>query len=295
MFLYSGNLNVPERLRLYTQSNFVNPAKAALDRDSLTHYDYFSSDEVHGELYLNRGAVNPRSSATSYALTNCISTLIEVRGVGIGRTSFKRRVYTTYTIALSYLQTTVPRADEITSLLDELNGEKPEKIVVVSKRPVVGEEVPFIDLSSNNMIMLPSLVRDSWLSQPRIVRSRPEAYIILAGNEAAIANMRTLGLEVEAFPVAKEVTVESYQVVKYKRDAEPFEGVHQQYVEVQIEQVKKQFPAGTYIVRTNQKNGNMLPELLEPEAVSGFVKFEVIKTSLGAELPIFRMVSSEQP
>jgi hypothetical protein len=52
-----------------------------------------------------KGSTNARSSATNFALTNTISTLFEIRGVGIGKTAFKRRVYITYLMALSYMET----------------------------------------------------------------------------------------------------------------------------------------------------------------------------------------------
>jgi len=96
MFLYSGNLNVPEALRNYTQERFVNAAKMEMDKNGFSNHDYYTSDETVGELQLNQGSVNSHSSASSYAITNCASALIEVRCVGLNRTSLNRRTYITY-------------------------------------------------------------------------------------------------------------------------------------------------------------------------------------------------------
>lgn len=41
------------------------------------------------------------------ALRGAISMLMEVRGVGLGRTSYKRRVYTVYKLAESFARTTL--------------------------------------------------------------------------------------------------------------------------------------------------------------------------------------------
>ena len=113
MFLYTGNLNVPENLRLLTSSLFVEEARKCMSQHGFRHHDYMSTDSYHGEIVFNQGSQSARSSATSYALTNTISTLIEVRGVGIGRTSFKRRMAITYLIGMSYLKTTIENIDLI--------------------------------------------------------------------------------------------------------------------------------------------------------------------------------------
>lgn len=294
MFLYSGNLNVDKGLRELTKTHFVDRAKSDLDNYELLHSDYFTSTRVHGDIQFNRGATNPRSSATSYALTNCVASLIEVRGVALGRTSYKRRVFTGYTIALSYLQSAIEHVDEVRAAIAEADQSN-SQMVVKANRTMLGEEIPFIDLGKNEYISLPAVVRDAWLSTPGLVRNKPEAYFILPGNEKVVENLRILGLEVEELNASEEREVEAYEVVKYRRSPFKFEGVHMQTVEAETKFVLKTFPPGTHRVDVNQKYGNMLAELLEPEAGSGFVHFEVIKTRLGDELPVYRVVKNKNP
>ena len=102
MFLYSGNLNVSSKIREFTQSAFVQPTVQVLNHFQYNSHDYFSTQKVHGEVQFKQGSNNSRSSATSFALSNCISSLIEIRGVGIGKTSFKRRVHSAYLVSMSY-------------------------------------------------------------------------------------------------------------------------------------------------------------------------------------------------
>ena len=53
------------------------------------------------------------------ALRGAISMLMEVRGVGLGRTSYKRRVYTVYKLAESFARTTFEHEDQIRKAVDE--------------------------------------------------------------------------------------------------------------------------------------------------------------------------------
>ncbi len=295
MFLYSGNLNVDEGLRKFTKTEFVAEAGRELDAHGLLHSDYFTSTKVHGEIQFNRGATSPRSSATSYALTNCVSTLVEVRGVALGRTSYQRRVFTTYTIARSYIESAINKKDELREAIANANATQSDQVVVKASRQRSGEEVPFIDLATNTYIALPVVVRDAWLSKPTLSRERPEAYLILPDNPVVVENLITLGLEVEELNAPEQMKVEAFKVVNYREDAFAYEGVHIQTVQTSIEYLDMTFPQGTIRVNSMQKNGNMLPELLEPEAVSSFVTFGLIKTELGSELPIYRLVKTKNP
>jgi hypothetical protein len=228
-------------------------------------------------------------------LTNCVSTLIEVRGVGLGRTSFARRVTTTYLVALSYLQSATTNAQQVYQTLSEVSETPNTTIVVTSKRPIISDSINFVDISTNERIKLACLVRDAWFATPNLQRTRPFAYIILPGHEDVMNKLKTLGLEVEILAKAKEISVEGYEITSYKRSTYPYEGVYVQDVECRTIPITSTFPAGSYVVRTNQKNGNLLAEVLEPEASSSLVSFSVIKTQMGQELPVYRILTEQNP
>ena len=48
--------------------------------------------------------------------------LMEIRGVGLNRTSFKRRIYTSYLLAYSFLNTSVDNSNYIKSTLEDCNN-----------------------------------------------------------------------------------------------------------------------------------------------------------------------------
>src|SRR5690606_18153906 len=117
MFLHTGNLNVPAPLRALITDPFVADAAAEAARHGLVSHEYITTRDYCGEVQFNQGSTNARSSATSFALANTVSTRVEVRGVGLGRTSFKRRVMTTFWVAAQFLRTAASHADAVRATL----------------------------------------------------------------------------------------------------------------------------------------------------------------------------------
>lgn len=293
MFLYSGNLNVPEELRNYTRMNFVAAAEAAMDEEGYTHHNYFSSAKYFGEIQLNEGSVNSRSSATSYALSNCISTLVEVRGVGLGRTSYKRRTHITYSVARAYLEFAVNHQAEVSAMLSSSRSTNLSEVVVESEREKRGTMVSMIDNYEYEIIEMGFMVNDSWKSTAIFTRPAPRAYLILPGHELLIERLKLLGLEVEKLEDEKTLKVQSFQVVEYFRDVKVYEGVHRQQVQTELLEKDVKLPKGTSIVYMDQARRGLAAEVLEPEATNSFVSFSVLPTKMGDELPVYRLLSDK--
>ena len=288
MFLFSGNLNVPENLRTFTEEIFVKNAGIKLDKYNFSHYPYFSTTKLNGEIVFNKGSDNARSSATSFALTNCISTLIEVRGVRIGRSSFKRRTFITYLIALSYLETIQLKSDQ---LRDEIKVAQDIKkdIYVRNKRSIYEDSLKVIDLDKNELIKIPIKFRDALKSKPDLVRSKPYAYLISSDKPKIVEKLRILGLEVFKISEKKKLEVEQYKISEFQKAGKKYEKIFMQKVSTEINLTEINIDAGTHIVFTNQKNSNLLFEVLEPEAPNSFVSWGVLKTKLNETLPIYRI------
>lgn len=290
MFLYSGNLNVPVELRSYTKNTFVLPTRAMLDSHAFTNHDYFSSTTHQGEIRFNQGSSNARSSATNYALQNCISTLIEVRGVGLGRTSFKRRIYIGYLIALSYLDIAAKNAPEIRQALAEADVDTPP-IAVQMKRKTIRDSLLFIDLESSSKIKLAATIRDAWHSTATLQRPRPVAYLLDASQSKLVDKIAAFGIQCQPIAAAKTFAVGQYTVTDYSSPGKKYEKMSLQEVKTRLDTVTKTFPAGTYLISMQQSGIHILPELLEPEAANSFVSFGVLTTELHNILPIYRLVN----
>jgi len=215
MLMYSGNLNVPLSLREYTKTRFVENAAKLLDDNKLTHHDYFTSDKILGEIQLSQGSISARSSATSYALTNAVSSLIEIRGGGLGRTSLKRRVYSTFLVASSYLKTAYNNVDEVKAEIKKALDNPNSEVVVKSKTPVSKQKLKVIDLETNDMVEIEVNISDAWQTKPILIRSRPTAYILLPTQEVLVEKLKILGLEVQQLQVDIDIDVENYVTTQH--------------------------------------------------------------------------------
>lgn len=292
MILYTGNLNVPRSVRKLTENVFVNNAEKALAQNNLTYHDYFTTGDANGTTVFNVGSINARSSATSYALSNAVSTLFEVRGIGIGRTSFKRRTATTFLLAKSYMESAVSHKAELRDILSKSLDDN-KHVIIKSNREASVEPLDFIDLRTNKLIQENVEIRNALKSRATLIREIPEAYLLLPSQAALAKKLRVLGLTVNEMKEPQTLSVESYTVTDYHRDAVKYEGINQQTVSTDVKTVSRNFPAGTFVVATDQKNRGLAFETLEPEAGSGFVSLGVIDASPGAELPLYRLTKTQ--
>ena len=290
MFLYSGNLNVPENIRTLTTNLFVKNAQKVLDSNNLRHHEYITTDKFGGEIHFNQGSNNARSSATNYALNNIISTLFEIRGVGIGRTSFKRRINATFLIAISNLETAFNNVSLVKNEIAKANSINNDA-VVTSKKAIYKDSIETIDLDTNDLIDLEVTIRDALQSKPEITRKRPIAYLIDKNQTDIVNKLKTLGITVETLDNETELSVENYTISAYKRDSEKYEKMNLQTVETVLSDKTMLFPSGTYKIPMNQMRSNLIIEILEPEAPNSFVSFGVLETNNGEKLPIYRLLN----
>lgn len=296
MFLYTGNLNVPLSIRKFTEQHFVNPAKAALNQQGLRNCNYVTTEKVGGQVQFNLGSIHARSSASNYALTGAISTLFEIRGVGIGRTSFKRRVQASYLLAQSYLKSAYDQADSIKLVLKQAERLR-NPVVVKTERRRYKDSLQFIDLSTERVIPLRVIINSALEGKPLLTRVRPSAYLLSSSEKRAVKNLKLLGLLVDSLAQEKELEVEAFKNLESTEAEEPTtdneeSGLAQSSASTVI--ITQKFPVGTYVVWLDQRRANLVCEVLEPENPNGFVAMKVIKDKNG-NLPIYRYLKSERP
>ena len=290
MFLYSGNLNVPENIRNYTNNVFVQNAREVMNIKNFRHREYASTGKYSREIHFTQGSSNARSSATNYALNNMISTLFEVRGVGLGKTSFKRRIEITLQLALSYTKTAVENTTAIKNEIQKAIADS-KPVVVTSKRKVYKDTIKAIDLDTESLIDLEVTIRDALKSSPVLERSKPNAYIIEASQIAITEKLKNLGIEMIPLTEDKLFTVEAYRISSYNEASKVYEKMKLQKVKTEVTTIQKEFPSGTLLISMQQQRSNLLAEVLEPEAPNSFVSFGVLKTKLDDTLPIYRVIN----
>lgn len=192
MFLYSGNLNIPENLRNITKDIFIKNAKKSLRNYQLTHQLYLSPKKSKDKLHFYQGSVNSRSSATNFALTNAISSLIEIRGIGLGKTSFKRRIFSTFVVAISYIKSAIRNKQLIQTVIKKATNSN-GKIVVTHRRKTYKDSIKVIDLDTEELIYLPIIKKDALKATPKLTRKKPLAYLIHSDESSLIKKNRITG------------------------------------------------------------------------------------------------------
>jgi hypothetical protein len=219
-----------------------------------------------------------------------ISTLFEVRGVGLGKTSFKRRIEITLELALSYTKTAVENTTAIKNEIQKaILDSKP--VVVTSKRKVYKDTIKAIDLDTESLIDLDVTIRDALQSSPVLERLKPNAYIIEASQIAILNKLKNLGIEMIPLIEDKLFTVEAYRISSYNEASKVYEKMKLQKVKTEVTTIQKEFPVGTLLISMQQQRSNLLTEVLEPEAPNSFVSFGVLKTKLDDTLPIYRVIN----
>ena len=288
MFLYTGNLNVPKKLREYTNYRFVENARNVLSKNNLRHHDYLTSHKHHGSIHFMQGSNSARSSCTAFALTNSISSLIEVRGVGLGKKSFKRRVNSTFLVALSYLQTSYNNVKEIKIIIDQAKRDK-SFAVLKSKLNIYKKDIQVLDLDISDEITFEAVIHDKLDAIATEKRNRPKAYLIKKDQKDVIEKLRLLGFNLEAINGEKNFDIEQYVVVDYFKEKMKYEGVYMQKVKCKTEKINLNIDSNWLILDMNQRKSNLAIEVLEPEAPNSFVTYSVIPTFKGDVLSIYRL------
>ena len=288
MFLHTGNLNVPENLRYIIDTLFVKNAKKSLDKLSLRHRHYIKSEKYKGEIHFSTGSNTARSSSNFYALNNGIATLFEIRGVGIGKTSFKRRINSGLAVGFSFLKTAY---DNSLFIFDEIARANTysNDIVLKHKRSIYTDVVKAIDIESNELIDFETTMHSSKDSYAISKRDRPLAYIIKKNNFGFIEKLKDIGVEYVEIQKDTMIYSGSYRIIEYNDSFKVYEKMKMQSVLTLIEYKDNMFTNGDVLISMNQKRSNLIAELLEPEAPNSYVSFGIIKTSINSQLPIYRI------
>ena len=276
MFLYTGNLNVCPSIKETIENVFLPRAKQQLDTYGLKYHNYLSSKHKNNKVYFNLGSVSPRSSATSFALGNCISMLMEVRGVGLNRTSFKRRIFTTYSLACSFLTTTIQEKSFINEKLISCH-DFPEQIVISYKKKKSPYKLKMIDVYNKTIVPIDIVLHNGLACEATKTRAPPNYYLVEKTLSQVVEKLSILGLKIDTLHYDELLEVESYIITSQRKSPALFQGFYENIVTTKLETKELLFEKGTFVVPMNQQRSNLAVETLEPEMLSGFLRFNVIE------------------
>ena len=293
LFLPTGHLNVHPGVRELSHDLLQQNAGDALIRNGYNWGYYFTPTMRGNQMRLSKGARSPQSSSTNYALSNALSMFIEIRGIGLGTTSFARRAEAGFIVASSMLETCYGHKEEIKKALNDAISETikgKNKVNVSFKSKDISYTARFVDSLRVDTFSATLPATDATQCESVLIRKRPQAYILPDTCANAVRILQALGVEVERTTKPLSLDVEQYVITEYEESSIRWENIYPVKVKARTEKIrKKAFPAGCYKVPLNQKNANYAVTLLEPEATNGFVAFRVLNVNSDQGVPVYRV------
>jgi hypothetical protein len=99
----------------------------------------------------------------------------------------------------------------------------------------------------------------------------PYAYLISVPEKEVLDNLKKHGIKVEKLNEKQSLEVEGFRIDDLKPERRLNQGHYTNSVKGEFVKETKDFPAGTYFVKTNQKLGNLAAYLLEPQSDDGLL------------------------
>lgn len=288
MFLWSSNPNVAPPLRAVIDELYVPQASRMGDAEGLVHSTYFTTKSDRGEVIFNVGGSSPRSSSNIMALRGGISMLMEIRGVGLGRTSYKRRVYTIHKLAETFARTTFENEERVRKAVDEAVHYGGDIAVTFRSKKVADHPLTFIDMLALKKVTIPVEARIASESEVLLTRQRPVAYYLSADQARAAEILQYYGVEMQQLESPQRINLECYTVTSALESHDLVAGILPLNVKTSIRQQMVDLPAGSYRIDLFQPLATLVTVLLEPESANGFVNYRVIDAALNQTPGIYR-------
>lgn len=280
MFLGSSNVNIPEVLRAEIAAYVDGAARAAATWGYRTHA-YFVPEDDRGSMRMRLGSASSRSTATNYALHNCVSALIETRGVGQGRSALKRRVHSMAIIGLAFVQKAAADPDRLRAVLDAAHRDPMGPVIELSQ-PIEQRRYTFIDLAKRDTASFGFATRNYAQMQPRLRRPKPKYYAL---DKAALTpELIRSGLLVNQETKSLNQKAMAYEV------AQRTEGLganNQRTQKVVCTQVPTTIRGEFVIISMDDLPARLWYELFEPELDNSLVRNGLIECSIGKQLPYY--------
>ena len=129
--------------------------------------------------------------------------------------------------------------------------------------------------------------------EPTVSISRPYGYIVPAAHQAVVDTMRAHGIAVHTFSAPAKLEVEQYQVDEIKPASEDY--VAPETIAVSKKTVTVTVQPGDYYVSGAQPAANLIPNLLEPQAEFGFIRYRAFNLlpEKGATFPFVRVAKKQ--
>lgn len=263
-------------------SDYIARIEATLTANGLTSFKYHTTAAGSPrDKTVSMGGVQADTGRNVGGLRPAISLLIEVRGVGIGRAHFLRRVHTQVLAATAAIELAAAQGPALIGLVEQAamrtrRAACQGDIVVEAQLTETRERLTFLDAASGQD--MPVEVDWRAASPLNVVRSRPRpcGYLFAGDQTVVIERLRQLGVEVHR--VVREVSfeVERY-VITHEDDGkrQDARGAIEddapiRKLEVRTERMSETIEAGTIYVPLDQPHAGLITVAFEPDSQNSF-------------------------
>lgn len=275
--------NLDPKVAAYAQTRFIDRISADLAGKGLTSFAYHTTAAGRkDEKTVSMGGVQPDTGRNVGGLRPGISMLIEVRGVGIGRAHFLRRVYTQVSAAQSVIETAASQGPALVKLVQNARTDVSAsrcrgELVIEAEQTPMKQRLVFVDAKSGEDLAVEVDWRSATPLQVKRSRARPCGYLLGQQQSAAIERLRLLGAKIDTVATASRWDVENYVLVSEDdgqrqdargaiEDAEPI-----RKVQVRTAHASEVVGPGAAYVSLDQPLGALIAAALEPDSQSSFV------------------------
>lgn len=321
---YAPSLNPAAReAGAYTMDSLLPELRRRMQtRDGFAVFDYGNFDAGYEERDITDSVKQgwysydhrPRFGTNYFGLRQRISILSEA----YSHDPLERRVKSTYAFVhelLSLVAERGARIRDIESRADSqfAHGDYTTPIPIRSQLTTAPEKVPVVfevmAHTGDSSLTQPGVPRGYRRTgtmrtqtmpvylrfDPVLTRTIPHAWLISAGDTAAIALVRAHGIQVER-PSAgmTSARISRFVIDSLRTEPREFQGHHEMHLTGSWHDTTSQLPGGMLMVRGDQLQAVAALYLLDPESDDGLVTWNVFDSELaaGKTFPVWRVVAA---
>ncbi|KAH7212268.1 pyridoxal phosphate-dependent transferase [Fusarium oxysporum] len=294
LFSAAKNLNINKNIRELSEKLFAKNIGDAMVKAGLRWEPYVtgrtSTDPDYVPKFDEAGS-DAKIGRNAMGLTQSITFLIEMRGIGLADQEFQRRTAAGLTMASSIIETASNNAQKVFKTVeggikDFIKSKEP--VVITDSTKYSTRMFQMIDYTNGSIVKVPVQFASTTPTTANLTRSRPESYLIPVAWADIAKRLEVSGLEVEILSKPWSGTVEALNVTSSELSSSYYEGAVLATVKTETKKRQLTLPAGSFLVSTRQKNAGLALNALEPENIDSYASFNIIPLEVGDEYPIFR-------
>ncbi|MBN8756396.1 MULTISPECIES: M14 family metallopeptidase [Variovorax] len=274
--------NLDPGIAASAQRDYVDAIQAAFAQEGLRGFKYHTtSGGKSSDRTVSMGGVQPDTGRNVSGLRQSVSLLLEVRGVGLGRAHFARRVHTQVLAATTVIETAARQGQALMQLTAQAAQRARAEachgdLVVEAWQTTTRQRLDFLDARSGE----DKSVDVEWRAADPLkianARPRPCGYLLAASESVAVQRLQMLGVRVERIDGVAPWQVERYEILSQSdgqrqdargaiEDGEPIRSFR-----VRPRAGRAVVQAGSFYVSLAQPLSPLISAALEPDSQNSY-------------------------